>query len=117
MLAAQWFSVIFRFTLLDKQRRHFKVSFIDQSGTKVRAVVRRFFADIVERCENRKLVVGRWSLNVRRWSVVAGSTAAEASVSANDQRPTTNDEHAVRPATRRVTAVSNGISQQVDVNH
>ncbi|MBZ5651519.1 MAG: hypothetical protein LAO18_13655 [Acidobacteriia bacterium] len=116
MLAAQWFSVIFRFTLLDKQRRRFKVSFIDQSGTKVRAVVCRFFADIVERCENRKLVGGRWSLDVRLWSVVAASTAA-ASVSANDQRPTINDEQAVRPATRRVTAVSNGISQQVDVNH
>jgi hypothetical protein len=42
------------FTLLDNQPQSFEIPFIDQSGTNFCAGMRWFFADILERCENRK---------------------------------------------------------------
>jgi hypothetical protein len=60
------------------------------------------------------LVVGPKSrINNRRG--YGGGVRPEVWFSANDQEQTTND--ALRPATKGVTVVSNGLSQQVDVNH
>jgi hypothetical protein len=44
----------FVFTLLDNPAPPFEITFIDHSGTRFCAVMRWFFADIRERCENRK---------------------------------------------------------------